>query len=136
MTSVYESFPIGATINFEVYPNEVLGSGFKSLVIEAIVDHETTKFFKLDPAALHAQVYSRLPVGTPNDYRSYSYLKLRHPNGEVQCIGIPWIRLDTVAVVTTQTVVAKVFNAATADLEQIRLLLVAAGYDNIEIGLE
>lgn len=134
--SDYSIFPIGATINFSVYPSAALGANFKNLKVLGIVDHETTRFFKLDPAAMHAMVYSTLPAGTPNDYRSYSYLKLRHPNGDVQCIGVPWIIAATVSVVTTQTVEAKIFNVAVGDVEKIRQLLVAGGYDNIEVNLE
>lgn len=128
MTTPHELFPTGATIDFDVYPSSILGSGFKSMKVECIVDYETTRFFKLDPASMHAMVYPQLPAGTPNDYRSYAYVKLRHPNGDVQCLGVPWINASTVVVKTSQTVTAVIRNVKAADLEQIRLLLVAGGY--------
>ena len=134
-TNILDLFPIGASIDFDVYPSGILGTGFKSMKVEGIVDYETTRFFKLDPASVHAMVYSQLPIGTPNDFRSYSYLKLRHPNGDVQCVGIPWINHSTVVVKTTQTVTAIIRNAKASDLEQIRLLLVSGGY-NPEMKIE
>lgn len=134
-TEYYSAFPYGANVSFEVYPVETLGTGFKNVKVEGIVDHETAILLKLDPAAVHAQVYSRLPVGTPNDYRSYPYLKIRHPNGQVQCLGIPWINLATVQTVMTQSINVRISAVTPADVERVSLALRHAGYEKIEITL-
>lgn len=128
MTTGTELFQQGSTIDFDVWPSQVLGASFKSMKVEAILDFETTRFFKLDPASMHAMVYPTLPTGTPNDFRAYSYLKLRHPNGDIQCLGVPWIKADTVVAKTTQEITAVIRNAKVGDLEQVRLALVAAGF--------
>jgi len=136
MSEYYSKFPFGANVSFQVYPSQILGAEFKNVRVDGIIDYATAQLLKLDTAAVHAQVYSSLPTGTPNDHRQYQYLKLTHPNGAVQCIGIPWIKLDTVAVVLSTAISIRVLQAVPGDVEKLRQVLAYAGFNHFEIKVE
>lgn len=90
-----EKLAIGNTVSFDVYP-EILGTPYQRVRVLAVLDMDTTRYLNFDPVAMHANVYPSLPAGTPNRPDGYSYLKLRLENGTITCVGIPWIREDSI----------------------------------------
>jgi len=92
--------PLNATVSFDLYPSQILGSGYTRAKVLAWMDADTAKYFGIDPIALHANVYPLLPAGTPNRFDGYPYVKLRLENGTVTAVGVPWIRDETLVVLT------------------------------------
>ena len=126
--SVLDKMKINDTVNFEVYPSALLGTGFKNCKVLAILDADTAKLFNIDPPALHISVYPTLPVGTPDRYDGYSYLKIRLANGNITCIGVPWIKESSITAVTYTTARIEIPNCGVTDLAKITEALIANGY--------
>lgn len=93
--SVIEKMKLNATVSFDVFPSAVLGSGFTRVKVMAILDADTAKHW-IDPIAMHINVFPTLPNGTPNDAYGYMYAKIRLQNGKDTCVGLPWIREETI----------------------------------------
>lgn len=90
-----EQLPIGAVVSFDLYPAQIIGASLKNAKVLAIVDGVTAKALGTDVAALHAAVYATLPVGVPNRFDGYSYVRLKLTSGETVIIGLPWIKEST-----------------------------------------
>ena len=133
--SVLDKMKIGDTVNFEVYPSAIIGSGFKNCKVLAILDADTAKLFNIDPPALHDSVYPTLPVGTPDKYDANSYFNIRLANGNVTCIGVPWIKESTIVAVTYTTARLEFANCSADDLQKLTDACVANGYTPISTEL-
>lgn len=131
--SEIDSSHIGKIVSFDVLPAAVLGMGTYSFVkVLGILDAASTFQF-IDPVAMHANVYPTLPPGTPNRFDSYSYAKIRFQNGQVTCVGLPWITAGTLIVHEGTTLRATIYNTSASELNRLRQALVANGFNDIEI---
>lgn len=92
--TVLSKMGLGDTVSFDVYP-QILGTGFKRVKVLAFLDMDTAKYW-IDPLAMHINVYPSIPQTTPNRADGYSYVKIQFQNGDVTCLGIPWIREETI----------------------------------------
>lgn len=129
----FTSDDIGKVVSFTVYPAAIIGTAFSRVRILGIVDADTVRVFGRDPAALHANVFPTLPVGTPNNYRAYSYLKVKLPSGQDEFVGLPWINIGTIAIHANTQYRVDVFDANAGDAQAIREALVMRGFNNIVI---
>ena len=120
----------GQTISFEL-ETKVLANEFKTCSYLGQVSYELAVTFD-DVDATHANIYSTLPTGTPNDPRQYNYILVKLPSGEKKPVGIPWIK-DPVTVVETCIITAKIYDASVNDAEDIKRALNARGYSDITI---
>lgn len=123
----------GKVVSFSVRPTGLIPTVFSRVKVLAVLDPDTAIVFIEDPAAVHANVFASLPVGTPNSFRGYNYVKLQLANGEVTCLGLPWIDFSTLVVHENATMTITVNNISNSDVEPIRQLLVRNGYNNINI---
>jgi hypothetical protein len=123
-------------VSFEVYPSAILGSDFSMVQVLAILDYESLYGIGIDPVSMHANVYPSLPPGTPNDYRQYSYVKIKLQDGSITALGLPWINDSTIAVhVNTQMrVTISGINAGT-DVAKVRNALIQNGFNQIAVEL-
>ena len=128
-----QNFTIGDVISFQLYPSAILGTGFQNVKLLAILDMNTLPLLGYDPQALHANVYSTLPQGTPNDPSQYSYLKLLLQNGQTTVIGIPWIIDSSLQVSSTSSIQFTVNNVSPSDQNTILQALAAAGYTAVNM---
>ena len=127
-------FNLGDTIEFEVYPTALFGYSFKNRKVVAVIDHRTAVLYGLDVEATHAAVFPTLPENsTPDDHRKYNYLLLETQAGDREVIGIPWIREETVARVTSQVITVMIQASAAATLENVRAAMVANGFQVLGI---
>lgn len=85
-----------------------------------------------DVAATHANIYSTLPEGTPENPEDYDYLIVETIDGERKAVGGPWIR-DPINLVDSASIRVVVNNATTADVEKVRDALNAYGYIDLSI---
>lgn len=125
--SVIGQLTIGSTVSFDVYPAGIINARYQDVKVLAHLDMDTAAYW-IDPVAMHINVKPTLPAGIPDDPQDYQYLKLKHPNGNIEVIGAPWVREDTIAHSQTGTLVITVDNVGPEDREIITRALGANGY--------
>ncbi|MNP71325.1 hypothetical protein D3C76_1676970 [compost metagenome] len=81
----------------------------------------------------HVNVYPSLPAGTPDDPTAYMYVRIQHPSGEFEILGLPWIRESTIVSMNFDVLYAKISQVKPDDFEHILALLGANGYDHVEL---
>lgn len=128
------TFQTRKAYSFDVYPSALLGTAFKNVTVQAILDYDTALGF-VDLAALHVSVFPYLPAGTPNRPQDFDYLLLKTDAGDTTVIGVPWIIDETVQVVESLTITAIIEDVSTADLDRIRICLSQNGYDKIKLSI-
>lgn len=131
---VNEYFAIDDVISFNVYPSAILGSSFTRVKVLALLDAETAKLFGIDPVALHAAIYPTLPAPdkvTYKKYTDYKYIKVKLPNGTITALGLPWINMASVVVVTSATARFTVGLDTPVEADEIVALLAANGWHNV-----
>ena len=120
--------------SFNLYPSPILGSGFKNVTVQAILDYSTALGFA-DIEALHENVFQYLPSGTPNRPQDFDYLLLRTDSGATTVIGVPWIIEESIQLIESLTMNVTIEGVSTADGERIRACLSQNGYDKIQIAI-
>lgn len=129
---ILSSANIGDVVSFSTRAPGVLGSGYSRATVLSFLDSDdVTRYF--DPRSMHQAVYPSLPVDTPNDFRRYSYVKLRLENDTITAVGLPWINPSTVIIHEETVVDFRVSGVTAADITRLRNALVAAGASQIEI---
>lgn len=118
---------IGDLINFTLHTNSALEMEYDGAKVLAILDSETARTW-IDPIALHTNLFSSLPDGTPNDPDGYSYFKLRLSNGNTTCIGLPWIDETTLEISGRGTLQLEVEDVSSTDIAEITKAIAAVGY--------
>lgn len=127
-------FVLGDRVSFQVYPLALYGDIFNNCVGTDLVSAKTAKKFGIDPEAEHAKVYNSLPTGTvQDDAYSYNWLVLTLADGTERVIGLPWIKVDTIEVVTTLNAIITVAGVSNADVIKLRLALSSNGFSNFSI---
>lgn len=120
--------------SFDVYPSTIIGNDFKNVTVLGIVGYEQA-IRDADIPAIHANVYPLLPQGTPEDPTQYDYLLVRTSAGRNTVLGIPWINLETVQLVESRKMSIVLDGVGSVDVDRVRSILVANGYNNISISL-
>jgi hypothetical protein len=96
------------------------------------MDHDSAAL-QVDTMALHAQVYPFLPAGTPDDPTLATYIKIRLPSGDTTILGNTWINTSTVKEIKRTTIVATIKDVTPNDLDTIRRVLLANGFEHIDL---
>ena len=126
------SADIGKIVSFTLYPAAVIGTEFSYVKVKAILDPEST-YQWIDPVSRHANVYPTLPPGVPNSWRGYNYVKVELADGQVTCVGLPWIDESSITIHTNTTVQAVISDVQPTDITRIRDLLVLNGFNKLDI---
>lgn len=126
---------IGSLISFSVWPSSVLGTLFDKAKLLTFLDEDTAKVY-IDTAAMHANVYSTLPIGTPNNPASYQYVKLKLQNGDNVVIGVPWINESTIVRHSGSTIVITIPDSnPNDDVSKVRQALLGRGFTKFTIAV-
>lgn len=123
---------LGSVVTFELWPSMIIGNKFEHVKIEGILNFDDANKY-IDVAAMHVQVYPTLPGGTPNNPKSYYYLKLRLLSGDATVIGIPWIKEDTFTLISSTSIRFTIPNISHDDEQIIRAQLGAIGYSLVDV---
>ena|SRR5690606_37117832 len=99
MSVSIQQVQLGQRFSFEVYPSAKLGT-FNDVTLLSVLSPSDAMAMGYDIAALHANVYRTLPPTTPNDPMAYNYIRVRHDNGRAAIVGIPYIREDSIVLIT------------------------------------
>lgn len=128
------SFQNRKVYSFDVHPSAILGTGFKNVTVQAVLDYESALSFG-DIDAQHANVYRYLPVGTPNRPQDFDYLLIKTDQGTTTIIGVPWIVEETIELVESLKMTVIIEGVGNNDVERVRACLTQNGYDKISISL-
>lgn len=120
--------------SFDLWPAAILGTGFKRVTVQAILDYQSAQGFG-DIEALHQNVKAMLPSGTPDRPQDFDYLLLRTEEGVNTIIGIPWIIEESVVLVESLKANVLIEDIGSADIERIRACLTQNGFNKIAISL-
>jgi len=120
---------VGNTVSFQVYPSVFLGTQFKDVVVQSIINAETARLLGFDFVSMHANVYPTLPAGqVPDNPTQYNYLLVKMPAGQMQIVGIPWIDESTITSRVSTSVYLEVPGAGTTNVQAIITALAANGF--------
>lgn len=125
--SIFDFLVFGNVITFEVYPTSIIGTHFQDVKVLGLLDKDTANHW-IDADALHINVYPTLPEETPDNPDEYQYVKLKHLNGAISVIGIPWIKPSTVTVSNRGTLTLVIHDVTPIDMERITRAINANGY--------
>lgn len=128
------NFEIGKVYTFTLHPTHVFDTSFKNVTLMGVLNYEmASKYIDIYP--LHAQVYSSLPNGTPNDPRSYSYILIKTSAGNTTVLGIPWINEGTIDLIESNTIQVLIGGVSAVDINRVKNCLIQNGYDQLDIKL-
>ena len=128
------AFNLDDTVSFQVYPLAIYGDVFKNATPTDIVSAATARKFGTDTAAAHAAAYSYLPSGTVQDNpESYKWLVVTLFDGTQRVIGLPWIMINTITVVSQVNATIVISGIASGDIENLKNLLSSNNYPNYTI---
>jgi len=120
----------GMTVTFKL-ATKLIKDVYTNVTVKGIVSFDIASAWD-DVASQHANIFSTLPVGTPENPEDYEYLLVRTVDGETLAVGVPWISGD-ITVVTSATLRIPVNNASVADVEKVRTALNGYGYTDLTV---
>lgn len=127
MTTINE-IGIGKRFSFETYAPGRLGNNYKDVRLEGTMSAQMAANYGVDIYALHQNVYNSLPPGVPNDPLQYPWVRIQMPNGEYLCLGIPYIRQESIVASTGGSLTLTFQNKTDSDIQRILASLSAIGY--------
>lgn len=122
---------IGSVVNFDTAAPGILGTNRRNVQVLAVLDMDTAAMMS-DVRARHAQVKNYIQ-DLPEAASSYNYVKIRYTNGDIEVLGVPWIKHDTIEVVTSRKLVITVNNVTDTVENTVKQALLQNG---IEFSIE
>lgn len=122
--------------SFSTYAPEVLGNNFQNVKVMAILDYDTARSTGIDLLSRHRQVYPRLPQGSSNRPEDYDYAKIALSDGTYTVLGLPWIVPNSIVEIGAQTIVVKIYDRTSADLDRVRNALLSNSITNFNITID
>ena len=128
-------FELDGVYNFNTLAPAILGADFKRATVLAILNYTVASGY-INIESNHVNIYPYLPVGTVKDPKTYQYLLIKTQTGENTVLALPWINLDTVTRVTTQTISITINDVNVDDTVKIRDTLILMGYTDFAITIK
>jgi hypothetical protein len=125
-------FQVGTAYTFGVYPSTLLGTDYTGVTVMAVFDQATANLFT-DTYAEHTRMYPYLPSGTPDDPTQYNWLKIKHANGNIEYLGVPWVNASSIVVYSMKTITAVIGNVTPDQLTDIKNALSANGFTSVTL---
>ena len=129
------NFQIGNTYNFNTRAPAVLGSLFKNATILGIVDYNTASTY-INIDVMQRTIYPLLPQGTPDNPKKYTYLLIQAESGQKTVLAYQWIDENTIAEVSSATIIVTLPNVNATDAERIRDSLALLGFTGFTIDVQ
>jgi hypothetical protein len=127
-------FELNSVYSFNTVAPAILGLEFKRVTVLAVLNYSIANTF-INIETNHINIYPYLPTGTVNDPKTYQYLLIKTETGENTVLAIPWIDLDSVTQVTTQSLILTVNNINSTDTTKIRDAMIMLGYNSFTISV-
>lgn len=122
----------GKTVRFNTLAPNVLGANRDNVTIVAADLDLDTAILISDVKAKHNQVKNYLST-LPQSAGSYSYVKLRYGNGKVEVLGVPWIDINSIEVITDRKLVVTVGSVSDSTEQLVRQALLQNGITDFKI---
>lgn len=122
---------IGSAVRFDTAAPSVLGANRANVTVVAVLDLDTAMLLS-DVRSKHAQVKNYLQ-SLPQSAGSYSYVKLRYSNGDVEVLGVPWIKNDTIEVITNRKMVITIPSITDSTENLVKQALLQNGISDFKI---
>lgn len=122
---------IGKTVSFDTYGTHILGTTFDRVAFVGILDTDSARHIE-DVAGLAEAMYPSLPAGTPSDYRTYQWIKVKLSDGSYRCLASYWVKDNTVVIHEDVALSLTVTKINTTDIDKVLNLLRAHGYTSLE----
>lgn len=128
-------FDINGVYSFDLHAPGILGSSYKNVTCLGTMSEVSAIRAGCATREIHAQVFSQLPIGTPNNPAAYTYVEFQTMTGETVILGLPWIKEDSVQKILSQNYNVKVAGITATDLPRLRNALLSSNFKNFEITL-
>lgn len=125
-----DSSTIGKTVSFDINGAQIIGKTFNRVVVMGILDTDSARHY-IDVAGIAEAMYPTLPSGTPTDYRSYQWVKVKLSNGDFTCLALPWIKQETVVIHTDISLNLTVSGINASDVDKVLNILRSNGYTQL-----
>lgn len=125
---------VGKVISFSLYAPSVLGNGYTNVKVVGAVSADIAKTYA-DIITQHTQVYSSLPPGTVDNYKSYEYLLIKNANDNIVPIGFPWIQ--GTPTLSASTITTFTFNNLSANqVRDLEIIVRSNGYNDYSVNVK
>lgn len=122
----------GQVVSFKLH-TKLMPDVYSRVTVMGIVEHGLTAALTGDDvSAIHSNIHSTLPEGTPVNAMDYDYLIVQTESGERKAIGVPWI-MEPVEIIEQQGLRVTVPDASIADGEAIKDALLSRGITSFTI---
>lgn len=125
----YEDLKVGNKVSFNTYIPAIIGSNYSGAEIIAELGYKALGNKGQAVPNIHETALSKLPVGTPSDYRELTYIHILKRDGSEAVLAVNWINPDTVLVNGVSEYTLTITNATPEKYELLRR------YASIELGL-
>lgn len=127
------NFTVGGIYTFDTVAPALLGTTIKNAKLLGLFDYQIAITFD-NVEVRHASIRPLLPAGSAFDNpKAFSYLYLLTESGSRIVLAYPWIKEDTIAKTTNQSVVVSINGATANDAVKIRQMLALSGYHSVNI---
>lgn len=122
----------GQVVTFKLN-TKLLPDIYSKVTVLGTVDYELAIATSGDDlTAIHSNIYSTLPEGTPANPRDYDYLIVRTAAGERKAVGLPWI-MEPITVIEQKGLRITIPNASSSDITLISKDLQSRGITEFDI---
>jgi hypothetical protein len=128
-------YEINSVYSFDLHAAGILGSSYKNVTVRGMMNEASAIRAGCATREIHAQVFSQLPIGTPNNPAAYTYVEFETSMGETLILGMPWIKEDSVQKILSNNYNVKVGGISPTDLPRLRNALLTSGFKTFEIEL-
>lgn len=125
-------FEIGKVYSFPLWPAALIQAELQGVKFLGAVSFEIAAR-ESDVFARHVQVYPTLPQGVSRNPRDITYGLFSTPANNQLVIGLPWIKLDQVQLLSGATTTIEIEDCSPEQAEGIRKLLMGKGFKKLKI---
>lgn len=127
------NFEILGVYQFDVYAPAVLNAAqYQNVTLTGIVSYDDAKLLE-NIDLKYRQVYPAMPPGTPDAPKLQKYYVFRTQSGQRVVLCGQWIIEDSIEEINLINFSVDFTNQTVESVEQVRRLLVAAGYTSFNI---
>lgn len=131
MSAVY-ALKNGQVVSFKLH-TKLIPDAYSRVKVLGIVDYDLANLLPgEDVNAIHSNIYSTLPIGTPVNATDYDYLIVETSTGERKAVGVPWI-MEPVEIIEQQGLRITIPLASNADATAIKNALFSRGITEFTI---
>lgn len=122
---------VGKTVRFKTLAPSVLGASRDNALVVTPLDLDTAVLLA-DVKAIHSQVKNYITT-LPQSAGSYNYVKLRYGDGSTEILGVPWIDVNSIEVITDRKLFITINNVSDTTEQTVRQALLQNAIQDYKI---